>query len=108
MPTSTTSRQCQRLTGSRSKTDDAAVTGAGLLISPPAAGVIVVSGPPKGYHHSAEILARVHEQVSRIDRTHPLHRNRCRYHGAVAPLPRFLLFYGAATLSSVGYTGVSL
>jgi hypothetical protein len=59
MPTSTTSRQCQPLTGSRSKTDDAAVTGAALLISPPAAGVILVPGAPKGYHHSAEILACV-------------------------------------------------
>jgi hypothetical protein len=68
-----------------------------------------VSGAPKGYHHSAEIPARVQEQVSRVDRTRSLYIGIAAGVTALWSLYRaFWLFYAAATLSSVGYTGVSL
>lgn len=55
------------------------------------------------------IPARVQEQVSRIDRTRSLWIGISAGVTALWSLYRvFWLFYAAATLSSVGYTGISL
>jgi len=55
------------------------------------------------------IPARVAEQVSRIDRTRSLWIGISAGVTALWSLYRvFWLFYAAATLSSVGYTGISL
>ena len=55
------------------------------------------------------IPARVQEQVSRVDRTRSLYIGIAAGITALWSLYRvFWLFYAAATLSSVGYTGVSL
>jgi predicted peptidase len=55
------------------------------------------------------IPTRVHEQVSRVDRTRSLYIGIAAGITALWSLYRvFWLFYAAATLSSVGYTGVSL
>lgn len=55
------------------------------------------------------ILARVGEQTGRVDRTRALWIGISAGVTALWSLYRvFWLFYAAATLSSVGYTGISL
>ena len=55
------------------------------------------------------IPARVQEQVSRVDRTRSLWIGISAGVTALWSLYRvFWLFYAATTLSSVGYTGISL
>jgi hypothetical protein len=55
------------------------------------------------------IPTRVQEQVSRIDRTRSLYIGIAAGITALWSLYRvFWLFYAATTLSSVGYTGISL